>query len=85
MTPGRRIPSYSGSEKRKVVPLHVPSLAKKLQCLYQRHERVDARELLAEHLGIAPNNSSIWINGNEVGARELVPSFYPCNGWRSTR
>ncbi len=56
------------------MPLHVPNLAKKLQCLHQRHERVNTHELLAEHLGIAPNNISIWINGNEVRARELVPN-----------
>ncbi|MGH8526041.1 MAG: hypothetical protein ACREXY_18120 [Gammaproteobacteria bacterium] len=56
------------------MPLHVPSLAKKLQCLYQRHESVNTHELLAEYLHIAPNNISTWINGNEVRARDLVPS-----------
>ena len=56
------------------MPLHVPSLATKLQCLYRHHETVNTHELLAEHLGIAPNNISTWINGNEVRARELVPN-----------
>lgn len=56
------------------MPLHVPSLAAKLQCLYRHHETVNTHELLAEHLGIAPNNISTWINGNEVRARELVPN-----------
>lgn len=40
------------------MPLHVPSLATKLQCLYRHHETVNTHELLAEHLGIAPNNIS---------------------------
>jgi len=35
---------------------------------------VNTHELLAEHLGIAPNNISTWINGNEVRGRELVPN-----------
>lgn len=56
------------------MPLHVPSLATKLQCLYRRHETVNTHESLAEHLGIAPNNISTWINGNEVRGRELVPN-----------
>jgi hypothetical protein len=56
------------------VPLHIPGLAKKLQCLYQRHPAVNTHELLAEYLNIAPNNISTWINGNEVRGRELVPN-----------
>lgn len=55
------------------MPLHAPNLAKKLQCLYQRHASVYTHELLAAHLGIAPNNISTWINGNEVRGRDLVP------------
>jgi hypothetical protein len=69
-----RYRTYSFHGEDKLMTLHVPSLAKKLQCLYQRHQTVNTHELLAGHLGIAPNNISTWINGNEVRGRELVPN-----------
>ena len=55
------------------MPLHAPQLARKLGCLYQHHESVNTHERLAECLGIAPNNISTWVNGNEVRSRDLVP------------
>lgn len=56
------------------MPLHIPGLAKKLQCLYQHNPRINSHELLARNLGIAPNNISVWINGNDVRVPELVPN-----------
>jgi hypothetical protein len=56
------------------MPLHIPSLAKKLQYLYQHNPRINSHELLARNLGIAPNNISVWINGNDVRVPELVPN-----------
>lgn len=55
------------------MPLHVPQLARKLGWLYQHHESVNTHERLAECLGIAPNNISTWVNGNEVRSRGFVP------------
>jgi hypothetical protein len=56
------------------MPLHIPGLAKKLQCLYQHNPRINSHELLARNLGIAPNNISVWINGSDVRVPELVPN-----------
>ena len=56
------------------MPLHIPSLAKKLQYLYQQNPDVTTHELLARNLGVAPNNISVWINGNEMRAPELIPN-----------
>ncbi len=55
------------------MPLHVPQLARKLGCLYQHHESVNTHDRLAECLGIASNNISTWVNGNEVRSRDLIP------------
>ena len=58
------------------MPLYVPHLAKKLGYLYRRHAEVNTHERFARHLGISPNNISMWINGNEVRAPELVPNTH---------
>ena len=55
------------------MPLYVPQLARKLGCLYQHHESLNTHERLAECLGIAPNNISTWVNGNEIRSRGFVP------------
>ena len=54
--------------------LYVPRLAKKLECLYQRHEAVNTHKQLASYLGVAANNISVWIWGNPVRLAGLLPN-----------
>jgi hypothetical protein len=54
--------------------LYVPYLSKKLECLYQRHEMVNTHKQLANYLGVAANNISVWIWGNPMRLAGLLPN-----------